>query len=675
MKIATLFTIPMLMEALRDAMLMLDPRHVAKNPVMFCTEVGAVLVSILWIADLVHHLPAAYDGAVATILWITVLLANVGETLAESRGRAQAKSLRATRQSSQAHKIVDDGSQQVVQAHELRQGDLVRIDKGELIPADGEIVEGMAMVDESAITGESAPVLREAGGDRSGVTGGTKVLSDSIVVRVSCDPGASFLDRMIALVEGAVRQKTPNELAMTATLASLTLGFLLVVATLPFLASYFKESLSIATLCALFVCLIPTTIGGLLPAIGIAGMNRVLKANIIAKSGKAVEIAGDIDTLLVDKTGTITVGDRQATGFFLAPGAKLDELIEAAYLSSLKDETPEGKSIAAFARIKARLPLPEVLPAGTQIVAYSAQTRKSGVELADGRAIFKGAPDTVLRRSREASIPIPSGLEALVQSISINGGTPLLVSLNDRILGAIALSDVLKAGIAERMRYLREAGLRIVMITGDNPLTAAAIAGQAGVDHYIAEATPEDKLRYIQQEQAQGRLVAMMGDGTNDAPALAQADLGIAMNSGTQAAKEAANMVDLDNDPSKLIAVVEVGKQLLLTRGAVTTFSLANDIGKYFAILPAMFAALVPGIGVLNVLGLQSPHSAVLSALMFNAISIPLLLPLSLRGVRYRVSNASSLLLRNALVYGLGGLLLPFVGIKLIDMGLEVICW
>jgi K+-transporting ATPase ATPase B chain len=657
--------------ALLQSLTMLDPRTMVRNPVMFTAEVGAVLTSLITIqaaasgeGDLIYFL------LVSVLLWVTVLFANFAEALAEARGKAQAEGLRQMREDIQARKVTD-GREVLAAAETLRPGDRVIVRAGELIPADGEIVEGIASVDESAITGESAPVIREAGGDRSGVTGGTRVLSDQITVEVTVAAGESFLDRMIALVEGAKRQKTPNEIALTIVLAGFTLAFLIVTATLGPIARYFGVEIDVPTLVALLVCLIPTTIGALLAAIGIAGMDRALQHNLLAKSGKAVELAGDIDTLLLDKTGTITLGNRRAARFLSLDGADERALIECAALASFGDTTPEGRSILELARTRLEGGFPEE-PIGAELIPFSADTRLSGIDLADGRRIRKGAPDAIRRLVEEGGGAIPEAFDASVHTVAERGATPIAVIDGRTPLGIISLDDTLKPGIRERFGRLRRMGLRIVMVTGDNPITAAAIAGEAGVDDFIAEATPEEKLSYIRGEQAKGRLVAMMGDGTNDAPALAQADLGVAMNAGTQAAKEAANMVDLDSDPTKLIEVVEIGKQLLMTRGALTTFSIANDVAKYFAIVPAIFVAALPQLAALNVMRLATPQSAILSAVLFNAIVIPLLIPVALRGVRYRPIGADAALRNNLLIYGLGGVVVPFVGIKLIDLLLVV---
>ena len=649
---------------------MLNPKAMMRNPVMFVTEIGALLTTLTLGMDIVQKSGSVpYTLAVTLILWATVLFANFAEALAEARGKAQADTLKRTRSSTAATRLVD-GKPVKVTSDLLRPGDLVVVGADEFIPTDGEVVEGAASVDESAITGESAPVVREAGGDRSGVTGGTRVLSDSIVVRITAAPGDSFLDRMIALVEGAVRQKTPNECALTVTLAGLTLAFLLVTGTLYPMGLYFDVELPIPTLIALLVCLIPTTIGALLAAIGLAGMDRALSANVLAKSGKAVELAGDIDTLLLDKTGTITMGDRQAMRFHPLPGRSESELAEAAMRASFGDRTPEGKSIVALAhRLLGRAAPKE--ESGSKVIPFTAQSRLSGLELPDGTLYRKGASDAIRNCVKRMNAPLPDGLEELVNEVASQGSTPIVVIRNADVLGVVALADVLKPGIKDRFARLRAMGIRIVMVTGDNPLTAAAIAKEAGVDDFIAEARPEDKLAYIRREQAAGRLIAMMGDGTNDAPALAQADIGVAMNSGTQAAKEAGNMVDLDSDPTKLIEVIEIGKQLIMTRGALTTFSIANDVAKYFAIIPAMFMLAIPQLSALNVMGLATPESAILSALIFNAIIIPILIPIAIKGVKYRPMRADGILRRNLLVYGLGGVLVPFAGIKLIDVVLS----
>lgn len=656
-----------LQTALIDSMRKLAPQHIVKNPVMAVVWLGTLVTAV---ATLAGWAQPGFGWAVTFILLITVLFGNFAEAVAESRGRGQAASLRRARKDLMARRLDGSGGEKTVPAAELRPGDLVVIEEGQLVPADGEIVEGLATINEAAVTGESAPVLREAGTDRSGVIGGTQVLSDRIVVRVTAEPGHSFLDRMIALVEGSNRQKTPNEIALGILLGVMTLTFMIVVATLPFIASFVGVEINLVLLVALLVCLIPTTIGGLLPAIGIAGMNRALQANVLAKSGKAVEVAGDVDVLLLDKTGTITHGDRQATAFHALAGVDAAQLRQAALLASLADPTPEGKSIVRLARGK-----DDTLeaPQGSHFVPFSAQSRMSGVDLSDGHTIRKGAMDAIARHVLELGGAVPAELEVRVAGVARKGATPLVVSDGRHVLGVIELSDVIKHGIKERFARLRAMGVKTVMITGDNPLTAANIAAEAGVDDYIAEARPEDKLARIRAEQAGGRLVAMVGDGTNDAPALAQADVGLAMNSGTQAAKEAGNMVDLDSDPAKLLAVVEIGKQQLITRGALTTFSLANDVSKYFAILPALFAAAIPQMAALDVMKLGSPTSAVLSALIFNAIIIPLLIPLALRGVRFKPSSATQLLRNNMLIYGVGGVVLPFIAIKLIDLVLSAL--
>ena len=599
-------------------------------------------------------------------LFITLLFANFAEAIAEARGKAQADSLRKTREETPA-KLLVNGQIKTTSSSQLKKGDVFICEAGDTIPADGEIINGLASIDESAITGESAPVIREAGGDKSSVTGGTKVLSDRIEVLVTQQPGESFLDKMIALVEGASRQKTPNEIALTILLAGFTLVFLIVCVTLKPFADYTGTVITIASFLSLFVCLIPTTIGGLLSAIGIAGMDRALRANVITKSGKAVETAGDIDTLLLDKTGTITIGNRKATHFYPANGLENHAFAEICMMSSLSDETPEGKSIVELAR-ESGLRVHNLNTTGSKLIKFSAETKCSGVDLADGTRIRKGAAEAIRKIAQNASYEIPQDLENRITEISKNGGTPLVVSVNEKPAGVIELQDVIKPGIQERFERLRKMGVKTVMVTGDNPLTAKYIAEKAGVDDFIAEAKPEDKMNYIKKEQSAGKLVAMMGDGTNDAPALAQANVGVAMNSGTQAAKEAGNMVDLDNDPTKLIEIVEIGKQLLMTRGTLTTFSIANDVAKYFAIIPALFMIAVPELASLNIMGLHSPESAILSAIIFNAIIIPILIPLALRGVQYKPIGASALLRRNLLIYGLGGIIAPFVGIKLIDL-------
>jgi K+-transporting ATPase ATPase B chain len=655
----------------------LNPVYIAKNPVMFVVEVGTAITLFLTLGRAFTGQSFGYELAITVLLLLTVLFATFAESVAEARGKAQAASLRAARADTPARRVTASGTEETVSSTQLGHDDVVRVAAGQLIPADGEIIQGLAMVDESAITGESAPVLREAGGDFSSVTGGTKVISDEITVRVTSLPGASFLDRMIALVEGANRQKTPNEIALSILLAGFTLIFVLVVATLLPMAAFIGTRLEVTTLVALLVCLIPTTIGGLLPAIGIAGMDRALRANVIAKSGRAVEVAGDIDTLLLDKTGTITLGNRQATAFLPVPGVTEERLGHAAHLASLADGTPEGKSIVELATIRGSR-VEDGTRERAEFIEFTAQTRMSGVNLpasstAPARQIRKGAPDRMMRLVRESFQNVPAQLEADVERVARGGGTPLVVTEDGAALGVVALSDIVKTGIKERFAQLRRMGLRTVMITGDNPLTAKAIAAEAGVDDFLAEATPEDKMRLIKLEQGKGKLVAMMGDGTNDAPALAQADVGLAMNSGTQAAKEAGNMVDLDSDPTKLLEVVEIGKQLLITRGALTTFSIANDVAKYFAILPAMFAGTIPALKVLDIMNLSSPNSAILSAVIFNAVVIPLLIPVALRGVSYKPMGADSILARNLLIYGLGGVIVPFIGIKAIDLVLSLV--
>lgn len=661
-KNASLFQKELLATALKESFIKLNPRTLVRNPVMFTVAIGtAVMLGVCgWILTGNQTQGSfAYNFTVFIILFLTLLFANFAEAIAEARGKAQADSLRKTREETPAR--LPDGS--VVSSASLQKGDLFLCEAGDVIPADGEIVEGLATVDESAITGESAPVIREAGGDKSSVTGGTKVLSDRIVVQVTSGKGESFLDKMIALVEGASRQKTPNEIALTILLAGFTLVFIIVTITLKPFADYANTPITIAAFISLFVCLIPTTIGGLLSAIGIAGMDRALRANVITKSGKAVETAGDIDVLLLDKTGTITIGNRKATHFYPANGIEEKRFVRAAVLSSLADETPEGKSILELAGAT-REDYPVQNP---QFIKFTAETRSSGIEL-EGLSIRKGASDAIRQLVAQSNHPFPEETDAQIRKISGNGGTPLVVSENGQALGVIELQDIIKPGISERFERLRRMGIKTVMVTGDNPLTAKFIAEKAGVDDFIAEAKPEDKMHYIRQEQAGGRLVAMMGDGTNDAPALAQADVGVAMNNGTQAAKEAGNMVDLDNDPTKLIEVVEIGKQLLMTRGTLTTFSIANDVAKYFAIIPALFITAIPALQHLNVMRLHSPESAILSAVIFNAIIIPMLIPLALKGVSYKPMGASGLLRRNLLIYGLGGVLIPFVGIKIIDL-------
>ncbi|HEY8258107.1 MAG TPA: potassium-transporting ATPase subunit KdpB [Gemmatimonadales bacterium] len=679
----SLFHPPIVRRAIRESVYKLSPRHMLRNPVMFVVLVGSVLTTFVLVRDIaIGRDDVGFTFQLALWLWFTVLFANFAEAMAEGRGKAQADALRGTRMETRAKRLKEPENHldfEAVFATALRQGDYVVVKAGELIPADGDVAEGVASVDESAVTGESAPVIREAGGDRSAVTGGTRLLSDWLVIRVTANPGETFIDRMIALVEGAVRQKTPNEIALTILLSGLTVVFLLAVVTLKPFAAYSGGRTTIPVLIALLVCLIPTTIGGLLSAIGIAGMDRLIQQNVIAVSGRAVEAAGDVNTLLLDKTGTITLGNRQAVEFVPLGGVQVEDLAERAQLASLSDETPEGRSIVVLAKeqfgLRARALTDDGHPQ-MSFVPFSAATRMSGVNLA-GNQLRKGATDAIGRWVAEAGGKLPPDTATVVQSIARQGGTPLVVAEREnggsRVLGVVHLKDVVKGGMKERFDRLRAMGIRTVMITGDNPLTAAAIAAEAGVDDFLAEATPEQKLELIRKEQVGGRLVAMTGDGTNDAPALAQADVGVAMNTGTQAAREAGNMVDLDSNPTKLIEVVEIGKQLLMTRGSLTTFSIANDVAKYFAIIPAMFVATYPALGALNIMRLQSPESAILSSVIFNALIIIALIPLALRGVTYRPAPASVILRRNLLVYGLGGLLVPFVGIKLIDIILTAI--
>ena len=648
-----------------DSVVKLNPRTMMRNPVMFVVEVGSVITTAL-----LFYAPRgsfAFNLQITVWLWFTVLFANFAEAMAEGRGKAQADTLRKARSETQANRVLPNRQTEIVPSSQLRTGDLVLASAGDFIPGDGEIIEGVASVDESAITGESAPVIREAGGDRSAVTGGTRVLSDWIKIRITANPGETFMDRMIALVEGAERQKTPNEIALNILLAGLTIIFLLAVVTLQPFAIYAGSPQTVFVLVSLLVCLIPTTIGGLLSAIGIAGMDRLIQHNVLAMSGRAVEAAGDVNTLLLDKTGTITLGNRQAAEFIPAPGVTEAELADAAQLSSLADETPEGRSIVVLAKEKYGLRGRELASRDTEFVPFTAQTRMSGVNLS-GNEIRKGSSDAIVRYLQLHDAAMPRELQDVVDSVARSGGTPLVVAEMHRALGVIHLKDIVKGGIRDRFSQLRSMGIKTVMITGDNPLTAAAIAREAGVDDYLAQATPRDKMDLIRREQSEGKLVAMTGDGTNDAPALAQADVGVAMNTGTQAAKEAGNMVDLDSNPTKLIEIVEIGKQLLMTRGALTTFSIANDVAKYFAIIPAMFAATFPVLNALNIMHLATPQSAVLSAVIFNALIIVALIPLALRGVRYRAMNAEALLRRNLLIYGLGGIVAPFVGIKLIDL-------
>ncbi len=679
-KARPLFDPPIVRKAMVESFRKLDPRHQVRNPVMFVVEVGSVLTTGLFIQALLGQgeAPAGFIFAISAWLWFTVVFANFAEAMAEGRGKAQADALRRARRETSAKKLAAmrpqrTASTQTVAAGTLRKGDVVLVEAGDFIPGDGEAIEGIASVDESAITGESAPVIRESGGDRSAVTGGTRVLSDWLVVRITANPGETFLDRMIAMVEGAKRQKTPNEIALNILLAALTIIFLLATVTLLPFSLYSVQSagqgtpITVTVLVALLVCLIPTTIGGLLSAIGIAGMDRMIQANVIAMSGRAVEAAGDVDVLLLDKTGTITLGNRQATAFIPADGVNDKQLADAAQLASLSDETPEGRSIVVLAKEKYGLREREIEAMGAAFVPFSAQTRMSGVNL-DGRQIRKGAADAIERYVNDRGGQLPPNVRTNVESIAKQGGTPLVVADGPKVLGVIQLKDIVKGGIKERFAELRRMGIKTVMITGDNPLTATSIAAEAGVDDFLAQATPEAKLKLIREHQAGGRLVAMTGDGTNDAPALAQADVAVAMNTGTQAAKEAGNMVDLDSNPTKLIEVVEIGKQLLMTRGALTTFSIANDVAKYFAIIPAAFASTYPVMKVLNVMGLATPQSAILSAVIFNALIIIALIPLALRGVRYRPIGAAALLRENLLIYGVGGLIAPFIGIKIIDL-------
>jgi K+-transporting ATPase ATPase B chain len=662
-------------QALGEAFIKLNPLNMIKNPVMFTVEIGTLIMLLVTIITAIF--PQFQEGnflynlLITLVLLLTVLFGNFAEAIAEARGKAQANSLRKTREDTPAKKIMRDGQIELTSSSQLQKADVFVAEAGDIIAADGEIVEGLASIDESAITGESAPVIREAGGDKSSVTGGTKVLSDKIVVKVTASAGESFLDKMIALVEGASRQKTPNEIALTILLAGFTIVFLLVTICLKPIADYSNTSLTLAALISLFVCLIPTTIGGLLSAIGIAGMDRALRANVITKSGKAVETAGDIDVLLLDKTGTITIGNRKATKFYPTEGVNETDFIKNCLLSSLSDDTPEGKSIVELAQIQKATYSSNELD-NAKWVRFTAETRSSGVDLNTGFQIRKGAIDAIKYLISQNGYAFPEKMDKIIKEISGNGGTPLALTVNNQLQGVIQLEDIIKPNIRERFERLRKMGVKTVMVTGDNPLTAAFIAKQAGVDDFIAEAKPEDKLAYIRKEQAEGKLVAMMGDGTNDAPALAQADVGVAMNSGTQAAKEAGNMVDLDNDPTKLIEVVEIGKQLLITRGTLTTFSIANDVAKYFAIVPALFIATIPPLQSLNIMRLATPESAILSAVIFNAIIIPLLIPLALKGVKYQPIGASALLARNLFIYGLGGIIVPFVGIKLIDMLVSV---
>ncbi|MFC4480015.1 potassium-transporting ATPase subunit KdpB [Flavobacterium chungangensis] len=675
-KSTSLFESKQVKEALAQSFVKLNPKMMIKNPVMFTVEIGtaimfAVCISILMGAN--DQGSFTYNLIVFLILLATLLFANFAEAIAEARGKAQADSLRKTREETPARQILPNGEIKNISSSALKKDDIFVCEAGDLIAADGEIIEGLATIDESAITGESAPVIREAGGDKSSVTGGTKVLSDKIKVKVTSEPGESFLDKMIALVEGASRQKTPNEIALTILLAAFTLIFVIVCVTLKPFADYANAPITIAAFIALFVCLIPTTIGGLLSAIGIAGMDRALRANVITKSGKAVETAGDIDVLLLDKTGTITIGNRKATNFYPTKGISFDDFVKSAVLSSLTDDTPEGKSILELSEMldvknETKASFLQTTSEIAHTIKFTAETRTSGVVLKDGTNIRKGAQDAAKNIAQQAGNSFPEDTAQQVITISSNGGTPLVVIKDNVVQGVIELQDIIKTGMKERFERLRRMGIKTVMVTGDNPLTAKFIAEAAGVDDFIAEAKPEDKMNYIRKEQAEGRLVAMMGDGTNDAPALAQANVGVAMNSGTQAAKEAGNMVDLDNDPTKLIEIVEIGKQLLMTRGTLTTFSIANDVAKYFAIVPALFITAIPALQGLNIMHLHSPESAILSAVIFNAVIIPILIPLALKGVDYRPIGASAILKRNLLIYGLGGLIVPFIGIKVIDL-------
>ena len=668
----------MLKTAFLNALRKFDPRVLSKNFVMFITAAGALMATIALIRDLAAGQPFGFTLQIALWLWFTVLFANFAEALAEGRGKAYADALKEMRVYVNARLLTDKGTEEIVSVSELRKGDKVLCEAGDIIPLDGEVIEGIASVDESAITGESAPVIRESGGDRSAVTGGTRVISDGIVIRITVEPGHTFLDRMISMVEGASRQKTPNETALGILLVALTIVFLAVVLSLPAMAGYIEDSaralgfraegrISLPILVSLLACLIPTTIGGLLSAVGISGIDRLVRRNVLAVSGRAVEVAGDIDVLMLDKTGTITFGNRMANEFLPAPGVDDLQLAEAAQLASLSDETPEGKSIVELGR-ESGIRMRNLNTTGARMIKFTAEAKCSGVDLADGTQIRKGAFDAIRKMVEGEGNEFPKEVEEIISSISSNGGTPLVVCVNKKVTGVIELQDIIKPGIQERFERLRKMGVKTVMVTGDNPLTAKYIAEKAGVDDFIAEAKPEDKMEYIKKEQQAGKLVAMMGDGTNDAPALAQANVGVAMNSGTQAAKEAGNMVDLDNDPTKLIEIVEIGKQLLMTRGTLTTFSIANDVAKYFAIVPALFMIAIPELAALNIMHLHSPESAILSAVIFNAIIIPILIPLALRGVQYKPIGASALLRRNLLIYGVGGVIAPFVGIKLIDL-------
>ncbi|WP_281216145.1 potassium-transporting ATPase subunit KdpB [Lysinibacillus capsici] len=673
-------TSKMLKNAMIDALKKFSPTYMLKNPVMFVVEVGFLFVVLLVLfpnmfGSVVEEHARLYNGIVAILLFVTILFANFAESIAEGRGKAQVQTLKKTKTVTQARVLLHDGTEILKQANDLKKGDIVLVQAGEVIPNDGEVIDGIATVDESAITGESAPVVKERGGDFSSVTGGTTVTSDWLMIEITSLPGESFLDKMITLIEGASRKKTPNEIALNTLLVSLTIIFLLVVVSLYPMTMYLNVPISIATLIALTVCLIPTTIGGLLSAIGIAGMDRVTQFNVIAMSGRAVEACGDVDTLILDKTGTITYGNRMAAEFLPVKGVAREELMQAAWLSSLTDDTPEGKSILSLAcELGVNTDGEKSIIQTSKHIPFTAQTRMSGLDRVDGTKIRKGAYDTIKRESLKAGYSIPSNLELLVQQVSTVGGTPLVVALNDKILGVIYLKDIVKAGLKERFEQLREMGIKTIMCTGDNPLTAAAIAKEAGVDSFIAESKPEDKIQVIKDEQAQGKVVAMTGDGTNDAPALAQANVGLAMNSGTNAAKEAANMVDLDSNPTKIIEIIEIGKQLLMTRGALTTFSIANDIAKYFAIIPAMLMVAVPEMSALNIMKLNSSTSAIISALIFNAVIIPLLIPIAIKGVTYKPMSATKLLNKNLLVYGIGGIIAPFIGIKLIDILVGPLC-
>jgi len=668
MKDSSIFKPEFMKEAIKGSILKLNPISMLRSPVMFIVEIGSVITSAITIYNIIKGQPYSFDLQISLWLWFTVIFANFAEALAEGKGKAQAESLKKSRSETFANKVLDNGEIQVIPALSLRKGDIVLVADNEIIPCDGEMSEGVALVDESAITGESAPVVREAGGDKSGVTGGTKVLSGSVKIRITANPGETFLDQMIKMVEGAKRQKTPNEIALEILLIGLTVLFLVVVITLKFYASYMAVTIAIPVLIALLVCLMPTTIGGLLPAIGIAGMDRLLSHNVIALSGRAVEASGDVNVVLLDKTGTITLGNRLATEFIPANGVKEEELARAAMLSSLADETPEGRSVVILAKELLHLRGSEIkAPEGADFIEFSAETRMSGVDFGEHK-IRKGAVDAIENLAKTYGAEFPKEVRLAFEKVAGQGGTPLVVAENGKVLGVIRLKDVLKQGIKERLHQLHMMGIKSVMITGDNPMTAAAIAAEAGVSDFVAQAKPEEKLEKIRDYQRNGYMVAMIGDGTNDAPALAQADVAVAMNAGTQAAREAANMIDLDSSPTKLLDIVEIGKQILITRGALTTFSVANDVAKYFAIIPALFAIQYPALNILNVMHLASPQSAILSAIIFNAIIIPCLIPLSLRGVTYRQTTSEAMLTRNILVYGFGGLLLPFVAIKLIDI-------